>query len=265
MVWGGTIHLAPADDEIIEVERAISFESYDKVVASVMAKKIAAGATHLVIDVPYGKDTKIKSKADANFIEKRFIYIARRFGIKIVVEKAAVNWPIGNGIGPVLEARDCLRVLQQKANRPLDLEKKALRLAGLLLELCGKKRQLAKKLLVSGQALAKMKEIIAAQEGNPNIDSEELIPGKKQDKIKSTQNGRIKKIENRNIGRLCRILGTPKDKRAGVYLEKKIKERVSKGEVLFYLYSSDKMRLEKAKEELKKGLQIYKIALDAIK
>ena len=54
IVWGGTIHLAPADNELIEVGRALSFESYDKVVASVMAKKAAAGATHLVIDIPYG-------------------------------------------------------------------------------------------------------------------------------------------------------------------------------------------------------------------
>lgn len=259
MVWGGTIHLAPADDEIIEVERAISFESYDKVVASVMAKKIAVGATHLVIDVPYGEDTKIKSKADADFIEKRFLYIAGRFGIKIIVEKAVVNWPIGNGIGPALEARDCLRVLQQKENRPLDLEKKALRLAGLLLELCGKERQLAKKLLVNGRAFAKMKEIIALQEGNPNIDSEELKPGKREDKIKSTKSGRVKKVENRNIARLCRILGTPRDKRAGIYLKKRIGEEIDKGEVLFYLYSSDKIRLEKAKEGLKKDPQIYKI------
>ena len=74
MVWGGTIHLAPADDEIIEVERAISFESYEKIVASVMAKKIAAGATHLVIDLPYGEGAKVKSKADADLIERKDVF-----------------------------------------------------------------------------------------------------------------------------------------------------------------------------------------------
>lgn len=259
MVWGGTVHLAPAEDELIEVGRAISFESYDKVVAAVMAKKIAAGATHLVIDIPYGEDTKIKSKADADLIEKKFLYISKRFGIKVVVEKTAINWPIGNGIGPVLEARDCLRVLQQKENRPLDLEERSLRLAGSLLELCGKKRESAKKLLVSGRAFEKMKEIIAAQEGNPDVDSEELKPGRVRGKVQSPQGGIIKKIENRNIARLCRILGTPRDKKAGIYLKKKIGEMVNVGGVLFYLYSSDKMRLEKAKAELKKGPQIYKI------
>lgn len=259
MVWGGTIHLAPADDEIIEVERAISFESYEKIVASVMAKKIAAGATHLVIDVPYGKDAKVKSKADADLIERKFVYIAQRFGIKVVIEKVAINWSIGNGIGPVLEARDCLRVLQQKKNRPIDLEGRALRLAGSLLELCGKKRSLAKKLLVEGRAFEKMREIIAAQGGNPNIDSEDLKLGSKQWKVRIKKSGIIEKIENRNIVHLCRVLGTPRDKKAGIYLEKKIGERVKEDDVLLCLYSSDKMRLERAKEELKKGLEVCRI------
>lgn len=259
MVWGGTIHLAPADDEIIEVERAISFESYEKIVASVMAKKIAAGATHLVIDVPYGKDAKVKSKADADLIERKFVYIAQRFGIKVVIEKVAINWSIGNGIGPVLEARDCLRVLQQKKNRPIDLEGRALRLAGSLFELCGKKRSLAKKLLVEGRAFEKMREIIAAQGGNPNIDSEDLKLGSKQWKVRIKKSGIIEKIENRNIVHLCRVLGTPRDKKAGIYLEKKIGERVKEDDVLLCLYSSDKMRLERAKEELKKGLEVCRI------
>ncbi len=224
-----------------------------------MAKKVAVGATHLVIDLPYGEDTKVKSRTDAGFIEKKFVYIAHKFGIKMVVEKAPINWPIGNGIGPVLEARDCLRVLQQEKNRPLDLEKRALQLAGSLLELCGQKRQLARKLLVGGQAFKKMKEIIVAQRGNPNVDSEDLKPGKMEDEIKSAKKGKIKAIKNRNVSHLCRILGTPRDKKAGIYLRKKIGERVRKGEVLFSFYSSDKMRLDKAKGELQKGLQIYKI------
>lgn len=259
IVWGGTIHLAPADDEIIEVSRAISFESYDKIVASVMAKKIAAGTTHLVIDIPYGESAKVKSLEYALLIEKKFKYIAKKFGIKVIIEKASIDWPIGNGIGPVLEARDCLRVLQQKKNRPLDLEKRALRLTGSLFELCGKKREWAKKLLVNGKAFEKMKEIIVAQGGNPNVDSEDLKLGREKWEVRNKKRGIIKKIENRSLCRLCRLLGTPKDKKAGINLEKKIGERVGEGEALFSLYSSDKMRLEKAVKELKKGLQVYKI------
>jgi len=265
MIWGGTVHLAPADDEIIEVERAISFESYDKIIASVLAKKIAVGATHLVIDIPYGKDNKVKNKTDADLLEKKFIYIARRFDIKVVVEKALINWPLGNGIGPVLEARDCLRVLQQKNNRSVDLEARALHLAGSLLELCGQRRNLARQLLVNGQAFKKMREIIAIQGGNSNIDSEELKPARMESKLQSAESGRVKRIENRNIVRLCRLLGTPKDKKAGIYLQKKPGEKVKKGENLFFMYSSDKMRLERAKEKLQKGLRVYKIALDVRK
>lgn len=262
IVWGGTIHLAPADDEIIEVERALSFESYDKVVASVMAKKIAAGATHVVIDIPYGQDAKIKSKVDADFMERKFLYLAKKFKVQVVVEKAPINSPLANGIGPVLEARECLRVLQQKGNRSQELEKRALKLAGSLLELCGKKRELAKKILVEKKALEKMKQIIAAQRGNPNIDSEELKPGREKSEIRSSKRGVIKKIVNKDVSNLCRVLGTPKDKRAGIELRKKIGEKVREGEVLFCLCSSDRINLEKAKEELQKGRQVYKIEAD---
>jgi putative thymidine phosphorylase len=262
IAWGGTVHLAPSEDEIIEVERTISFESYDKVVAAVMAKKIAAGATHLVIDIPYGRDAKVKSRADAEYLERKFVYIAHKFNIKILVEKALINWPISQGIGPVLEARDCLRVLQQKANRPLGLEARALKLASSLLRLCGKNKELAKELLVSGRAFEKMKEIIKAQGGDSDLESEDLKPGKRRKGIESEKEGIVKEVENKNISRLCRILGAPKDKKAGVYLEKKRSEKVKKGELLFSMFSSDKMRMEKAREELKINLEIYRIEPD---
>jgi len=259
MVWGGSVHLAPADDKIIRVEKVISFESYDKVVASIMAKKIAVGATHLVIDLPYGRETKVRTLRSAFSLERKLKYIAQKFKIKMKIERLLVNGPIGRGIGPVLEARECLRILQQKENRSLDLETRALKLAGSLLELCGQKKEKARELLINGQAFKKMKEIIAAQGGNPNIDSEDLEPGEIKEEVKSDKSGWIKKIENKAIIFLCRLLGTPEDKKAGLYLEKQIGEKVEKGEDLFYLYSSDKMRLLKAKEELKKGLEVFKI------
>ena len=258
IVWGGAMYLAPADSKIIKMGRSLAFESYDKIVASVMAKKIAAGVTHLVVDVPYGRKAKIKSLKYALLIEKKIKFLAKKFGLKVVVEKAALDWPIGHGVGSVLEARDCLRVLQQKENRSMDLETRALELAGSLLQLCGKKRELAKELLVSGKAFEKMREIIFAQKGR-FVDSEELRPGEMAVAIKSGKIGLIKEIVNRNIVQLCRVLGAPKDKKAGMYLRKRIGEEVKKGEALFSFYSSDKIKLGKAKRELKKGLEIYKI------
>lgn len=259
IVWGGEMDLAPADNKIIKIEKALSFESYDSIVASVMAKKIAAGATHLVIDIPYGPEAKVKSLKYALFLERKIKYVARRFGLKVVVEKIAIDWPIGYGIGPLLEARDCLQVLEQKKDRPLALERRILRLTASLLELCGLDKRLACKLLISGAALKKFREIVAAQKGDPKIKSDNLQPGKFHQGVRSRQSGLVKKISNQKVKQLCCLLGAPEDKKAGLYLKKQKGKKVKKGEILFLMYSSDKMKLKEAEKKLQEGLRVYKI------
>jgi AMP phosphorylase len=251
IVWGGVIHLAPADDEIIEVERAISFESYDKIVASVMAKKIAAGSNHIVIDIPYGREAKVTSKKKSKFLANKFKFIAKKFKIKLSVSQAHINYPLGKGVGAVLEAREALRILQQKPNRSLPLEERILELTSALLELCGRPKYQAKEILVSGRAWRKFQEIITIQGGKPEIDSEELSLGSNQANILSSKTGIIQRFYNENIIQICRLLGCPLDKKAGIYFPKLKGEKVKKGEVLFTLYSSDKMKLEKALALLK--------------
>lgn len=259
LVWGGTIHLAPADNEFIEVGRVLSFESYDKVVASVMAKKVAAGATHLLIDIPYGHQAKVKKKKDADLLASKFLYLAKRFNIKIAIDKIHLDWPIAPGIGPLLEMRECLRVLQQKSNRSLLMEKRSLKLASLLLKLCGLKENLAQEILVNGQAWRKMQEIIASQGGKPQVDSEDLQPGRFKAVVRSQRSGVIQAVVNANISYLCRVLGTPQDHRAGIYLKKNKGDRVKRGKALLVIYSSAPARLAKAKKELTKGLKFFKI------
>src|SRR3989338_5522090 len=82
IVWGGHLGLAPADDIIIQVEAPLSFESFDKIIVSIMAKKIASGTTHLVLDIPVGPTLKIQHFRDAEAIAQKFIYIAKEFNIK---------------------------------------------------------------------------------------------------------------------------------------------------------------------------------------
>lgn len=267
IVWGGHLGLAPADDVIIQVEEPLAFESFDKIIISVMAKKVASGATHVVIDLPVGPTVKIKHFADAEVIGKKFLFLGRRFGIKIVLDISHTLEPAGRGVGPALEARDVLRVLEQKKNRPLALEEKALRLSGKLLDLCFQdlKRkkdldgeELATEILVSGKALAQMKEIIDAQGGHPQISSEKLRLGRFKFEVQSPKKGRVAGVDNHQITVVCRILGTPEDKQAGLFLEKRLEEEVDKGDILFIMYSDDRWRLKEAKETLK-NLPIYKL------
>lgn len=266
IVWGGSFNIAPADDIIIKVEEPLLFESYDKILVSIMAKKVAFGSNHVVIDLPYGQTVKVHRLKDALVLKEKFEYLARRFDIKIKCLVHRTDEPFGRGIGPVLETREAIRVLQQKPNRPLDLEVRSLNLAGNLLDLClsSAKESLkeyvkknhgngigwATHILQEGMAHEKMKEIIQAQKGNPHIDSEDLQPGKHSGRVLSKKSGSVRKIDSHNLTRIAKILGAPKDTKAGIYLNKKIGEEVKKDETLCTLYTENVYNLKESKDSL---------------
>lgn len=268
IVWGGSFSIAPADDIIINIEKPLLFESYDKILVSIMAKKIAFGSNHVVIDLPYGKMVKVHRVKDAEILKEKFKYLARKFKIRIKVLIHKTDEPAGRGIGPVLETREALRVLQQKPNRPLDLEQRSLNIATELLKLClkdsdkelkeivkenyGTCSNWAKKILKDGEAFLKMQEIIEEQGGNPKIDSEDLKPGEISIKIKSTKNGVVKRINSKNITVIGRLLGAPKQKGSGIYLNKKIGEKVAKNDTICTLYSESMYNLKNGKRSAEK-------------
>ncbi len=267
IVWGGHLGLAPADDIIIQIEKPLAFESFDKIIVSIMAKKVASGTTHLVLDVPVGPTMKIEHMKDGEIIAKKFTFLARKFNIKVTVDINEIRQNAGRGIGPILEARDVFQVLEQHRHRPLALEEKALRLAGKLLDLCfvdspGKKNligeDVAREMLTSGKALKKMREIVKVQGGQPDISSEHMHPGRYVHEIKSRKNGRIHSMDNQQITVICRILGCPTDKKAGMYLNRKLDETVDSGDILCTLYSSDKWRLKEAAETID-NIPVYKV------
>lgn len=266
IVWGGNLHIAPADDVLIGVEKTLLFESYDKILVSIMAKKVAFGSNHVIIDLPWGETVKVHRIKDAETLKEKFEYLAKKFNIKIRVLIHRTDQPVGRGIGPVLETREALRVLQQKENRPLDLEIRSLHLAGNLLELCLKDspKKLkdnvlknygncigwATKILQEGRAFEKMKEIIKAQNGNPNLDSEDLKPGKFVFEFNASKDGKVKKIYSQNVTIIATILGAPGQKGSGIFLNKKLGENVSEKELLYTLYSENQYNLKEAKGTL---------------
>ena len=265
IVWGGHLGIAPADDIIIRIEEPLSFESFDKIIVSIMAKKVAIGTTHLVLDVPVGKTMKIRHFYDADKIREKFKELAYRFHMKVVFDVNETLEPAGRGVGPALEARDVLYVLEQKKDRPLKLEAKALRLAGKLLDLCfadmpGKRRgeDEATRILTQGLALKKFREIIKAQHGNEQISSDTFKLKSHILEIRSTWSGKIREINNYNLNTLAKVLGAPSDKYAGIYLFKKLDEFVEKREPLMRFYSSDKYRLKEAEISFR-NFPVYEI------
>jgi AMP phosphorylase len=274
IVWGGSFNIAPADDLLIQVEKPLLFESFDKILVSIMAKKIAFGSTHVVIDLPIGDSMKIKHRKDAEVLAEKFELIGKKFNVKIKCVIHPTHEPAGRGVGPILEVREALRVLQQKAFRPMDLEDRAIDLTGVLLDLCledcpkvkqeyvkenfGSGEKWAKYLLESGEAWQKMQDIIVAQHGKPIHDSESLHAGRFSGIIKAKRYGKIVTIDSKAVTVICRILGAPTDKKAGIYFEKKFGERVAKDEPMCIMYSSSEHNLKEAKETLK-HVEIFKI------
>lgn len=267
IVWGGSFNIAPADDIIIKVEEVLLFESYDKILISIMAKKIAFGSNHVVIDIPYGKSVKVHNLADAKILKGKFEKLAKKFDIKIEVLIHKTEEPAGRGIGPVLETRESLMVLEQDSKRAPDLEARSINLAGSLLELCLADSPIAlrekirkeyrngfnwaKGILESGLALSKMKQIIEAQGGNPKIESRDLKPGKYSFIYTAPRKCVIIEFNVKNLTMLTRILGAPDMKKAGIYLNKKIGEKIEEKDAICTFYSDSMYNLKEAKDSLK--------------
>jgi thymidine phosphorylase len=133
LAWGGRVNLSPADDILISVERPLRIDTFEQMVASILSKKLAAGSTHLVIDIPIGPTAKVRAKRGG--APAQAVRICRhKVGLTIDVVVTDGSQPVGRGIGPVLEARDVMAVLRNDADAPTDLRDRALMLAGRVLD-----------------------------------------------------------------------------------------------------------------------------------
>jgi len=242
IVWGGSLHLAPADDIFIQVEYPLSIDPL--LLPSIMSKKKAVGATHLIIDIPCGRGTKMKTIGDADFLAKDFLELGKKLGIMTQCAITYGEQPIGYTIGPALEAREALEVLMRRKIIP-DLLDKATDIAAILFEMVGKAngKQLALEILKSGKAEEKLREIILEQGGNQQIKPEDIPVGDYGTDFVSDNNGFVLWIDNNSLVEIARAAGAPKDKGAGIQLYKKVGDPVRQGEKLFTIYSEKSRKL----------------------
>jgi len=252
LAWGGTAQLSPADDVLISVERPLSIDSPGQMVASILSKKIAAGSTHLVLDIPIGPTAKVRSMPEAQRLRRLFEYVAHRLGLSLDVVITDGRQPIGNGVGPVLEARDVMRVLENDPRAPNDLRQKTLRLAGRLIE-ChpdvrgGDGYAIARDILDSGRALACMQAIIQAQ-GSKEFDHNNPRLGTLSFEVQALGAGVVSAIDNVQIARIARLAGAPKVQAAGVDLLCKLGDPVLPGQALYRVYADFPADLEFARQ-----------------
>lgn len=238
LVWGGHVNLAPADDVLISVERPLNIDAPGQLVASILAKKLAAGSKRLIVDIPVGPTAKVRHQVEAIRLRKLFEYVAGEVGLPLEVVITDGSQPVGRGIGPVLEARDVMQVLTNAPDAPADLRERALLLAARILEFDpalrgGAGLARAGELLSSGAALAKMERIMAAQ-GPPPAAS---ALGTLTHDVTAESDGVVTAVDCHRLARLARLAGAPTDKGAGIDLFKKLGERVGRGEPLYRIHA----------------------------
>ncbi len=245
IVWGGGLDLSPADDLIINVEHPLEIDSEGQMIASILSKKVSAGATHVLLDIPIGRTAKY-DRINGMRLKKRFEKIGKAVGLNMKVIISDGSSPIGKGVGPLLEIEDILKVLNNSEDQPMKLRNKAIWMAGLLLEMGGAAKagmgeSVATLILDSDLAKKKFDEIVDAQ-GRRKLPKH----AKFKYEYRSQENGKIVSIHNRKIAKLSFMLGNPNDKAAGIYIHKSVCDKVSKGDVIFTIYSNSKTKLKYA-------------------
>ena len=250
MAWGGALELAPADDLFIQIEYPLEIDPL--LLPSIMSKKKAIGATHVVIDIPTGRGAKIKTIGEAHTLAYDFMDLGKRLGINAQCAVTFGEQPLGYTIGPALEAKEALSTIM--GNGPADLKEKATSIAGILLEIVGVEdgKKKAEQILQSGKAERKLREIIDAQGGDPKIMPDDIKIGDKKAEVTAAEGGKVLWINNENIAQIAREAGAPKEKGSGVMLKVKLGDQIGKGEVLFEIYAERNTKLEAATELAKK-------------
>lgn len=232
-----TLPIAEASKIVSAVERHLGLLQLQHLAASILAIKLAAGVTHLVLDIPVGPNSRIKSTNEAMRLRKLVEYVGDMLSLEIDAVITDGSEPIGNGIGAVLEARDVMKVLRNKPDAPQDLLEKSLFLAGRILEFDPKLRggqgyAVAKEILTSGRALEAINKMIYSQGKAPQPQLGHLTRD-----IVATQNGVVESIDNQRISRIGVLAGASQYPGAGLDLLKKVGDPVEQGETLYRIHS----------------------------
>ena len=270
-IVGQTADLTPADKYLYALRDVTgTIDSIPLIAGSIMSKKIASGADCLLLDVKVGNGAFMKSKEDAAKLAKSMVQIGTLMKRKTVALLTDMNQPLGMAIGNALEVAEALEILRGElaggALKELSVALAAhmMLLAGACENLEDGKRE-ALDIISSGRAARKMEELIEAQKGNPAVvEDPYLLPEAKYiNSVISPDEGYLKSVKTEEVGKAAMILGAGRAKKSdridpavGIWLKKRIGDKVSKGEPIGVIHSNDKDKTEEAKKCL---LEAYTI------
>ena len=245
----GNEDYAPVGRLIIAAERPMGIDPRPMMMASIMSKKVALGTTHLLVDIPMGAGSKIPDMETGESFARDLIDLGTILGIHVECAVTRADQPVGSAIGPILEARECIRVLEEGDGDP-DVVDKACSVAGILLEMGGVDdgKSLALETLRSGKAHEKFMEIVKSQNGDPGLRSDDLVPGKFVKDVHAKRTGYVQFIDNASIVAIAKGAGAPSDLGAGIELLHKVGDHVDVGEALFRIHAENQAKLDRAVE-----------------
>jgi thymidine phosphorylase len=259
IVWGGSTRISPADDILIRVERPLSLDSHGLLIASILSKKAAVGSQRVLIDLPVGPLTKVRSTDAAEVLSKGLVTVGAALGLQVCTVPTDGTRPVGRGIGPALEAIDVMAVLERTADAPQDLRERALMLAGLLLEMAGKAPEgagqtMAREVLDDGRALAKFIAICDAQGGlrvPPQATHTHVVV--------AHASGAVAAIDTRLLARAAKLAGAPRDPSAGAVLHVQPGDRVEVSQPLLTLHAQSQGALHYALNFMRTQMPVVRL------
>ena len=271
---GQTPEVAPADGRFYALRDATAtVESIPLIASSIMSKKLAVGLDALILDVKVGSGGFMKRQVDARRLAQMMVGIGRRADKHVQALITDMNQPLGYAIGNALEVMEVSQTLQNAG--PADLTRLSLELAARMIFLAkltptlDAARELAQKKLLDGSGYRKLKEVIAAQGGNPQVlDRFELLPnatGARE--ISSPRAGYISAIDAEYIGQASSMIGAGRDTKedsidpaVGVILEVKVGQKVDAGGVLCRLYYTREDNVDEAAQLVEDAFRIASTA-----
>lgn len=267
---GQTVEIAPADHKLYALrDVTATVESPYLICASIMSKKLAEGIDGLVLDVKTGSGAFMKNEKDSAFLAELMVETGERMGKRVVALITDMDQPLGYMIGNALEVVEVIEILRGEG--PQDLRDLCLELAGWMLHLGGiadtveEGKHRSEKLIASGEALARFRQMVELQEGNPQAidDSGNLPQAQHTMTLSSPKNGYVQSMQCEHVGTACVVLGGGRERRedsvdpaVGIVLQKKVGDAVSAGEPLATIHYNSETRAESALRLLEASYQI---------
>ena len=265
-----TLSLAPADGKLYALRDVTStVDIIPMIASSVVSKKIASGANHIVLDVKYGSGAFIKTAEEAQKLSEIMVEVGKRLNRNICAVISSMNQPLGRAVGNSVEVQEVIEFL--KGNMEPDLKEITYTLCQTAFEKTGKcanKEEAWKyldEMISSGKALEKFKEIVASQGGDVAIfdDYTKLPQASIKYEVKATKDGFVANIDALKVAKACKNLGAGRDRKsdpidysAGIYLTQKYSEPVMAGETIAVIYTNKEDSIKGAEELILDAFEI---------